>query len=51
MSYMNHVQGTMMSTNQVGYIIVIAWVARDLWQRKPTSPLGLRPRDSVGLLP
>ena len=25
MSYMNHVQGTMLSTNQVGYIIVIAW--------------------------
>ena len=32
-------------------IIVIAWVAGDLWQRKPTSPLGLHPQDSVGLLP
>ena len=26
--------------NQVGYIIVIAWVARDLWQRKQTLSSG-----------
>ena len=35
-----HVQATMMSTNQVGCKIVIVWVARDLWQRKPTLPSG-----------
>ena len=35
--YELYVQATMMSTNQVGYIIVIAWVARDLW---PTLPSG-----------
>ena len=28
------------AANQVGYIIVIARVARDLWQRKQTLSLG-----------
>ena len=35
-----HVQATMMSTNQVGCIIGIVWVARDLWQHKPALPSG-----------
>ena len=33
-------ESTMLSTNQVGYIIVIALVARDLWHCKPTLPSG-----------